>query len=302
MLGTIPNAKLVRQWQPGIHIIPFQFASARVAQQDAATRHRYALDREAICKRVGVKLDNDNRLLSGPLPYGSLGYDTKVPGWTYQPILAKALIFAVKREFKSITPLIFAHQGNEATRLACQEIVRQLREAGLDVSLVEIDDRFPDPREADLRFEMTTVTEPFYDLVTMLTRDNPTLFQFADPRLRQTLIELMQVPRRDRGEHAVAATAPGAARKLAVLPALAMVRLVSGCDSVSGLLEKPSRSSEHRRLEGDAASARRMDDAHLAAHPPHPTGHVRQERRRDLDSAVAPRTITSQSAQKRDTA
>ena len=191
---NIPSVKPVKLTTPKVSVLQLNFDRDALRSPTLRRAIVYAIDRAEILRKIGASDDKDVKLLTGALPYGAFGYNTETKLWPYEPYLAKTLVAAVTKELKTIPPLTFAHQGNESTRMACEEIAKQLRSIGLQVTLTEIDERAPDPREADLRYQMLSVSDPIFDLVTTLTRDNPSLVRNAGPRLRQYLIDLLKVP------------------------------------------------------------------------------------------------------------
>jgi ABC-type transport system substrate-binding protein len=191
---NIPGVKVVKTSTPKVSLLQMNFDREALRSPTLRRAIVYAINREEVLKKVGAGDDKDVKLLTGPLNHGAFGYNMKTEPWAYKPFLAKTLVAAVAKELKAVPPLTLAHQGNESTRMACDEIAKQLRAAGLQITVVEVDERSPDPREADLRYQTLTVSDPIFDLVTVLTRDNPSLFANAGPRLRQYMIDLLQIP------------------------------------------------------------------------------------------------------------
>jgi ABC-type transport system substrate-binding protein len=191
---NIPNVKPVKLTTPKVSVLQLNFDREAFRNPTFRRAIVYAIDRAEILRKIGVGDDKDVKLLTSPLPQGAFGNNPNTQLWPYQPFLAKTLVAAVTKELKAIPPITFAHQGNESTRMACEEIAKQLRAAGLQVNLIEVDERSPDPRDADIRYQMLSVSDPIFDLVTTLTRDNPSLIRNAGPRLRQYLIDLLKIP------------------------------------------------------------------------------------------------------------
>jgi ABC-type transport system substrate-binding protein len=193
-LKTLPGVKQVKIATPKVGLLQLNFDREALRLPTLRRALVYAIDRAAVLQRIGAGEDKDVKLLTGPLPYGVFGYNLKTEPWPYQPFLAKTLTAVAAKELKALPPLTFAHQGNESTRLACEEIAKQLRAAGFQITLMEVDERAPDPRDADIRYQTLTVSDPIFDLITTVTRDNPSLVAHAGPRLRQYMIELLQTP------------------------------------------------------------------------------------------------------------
>jgi ABC-type transport system substrate-binding protein len=191
---TMKDVKIVRRGAPTLCLLQLNFNREAMRSPDLRRALVYALDRRKVIDRVGAAEDKEVKLLNGPVAVDGFGYNSKIADRANDTSNAKVLVKAVEKNLKSLPPLTLAHQGNESTRLACDEIAKQLRNVGLQVTVVEVDERSPDPRQADLRFQTVAVSDPIFDLVTVLTRDNPSLFENAGPRLRQLLIQLLQVP------------------------------------------------------------------------------------------------------------
>ena len=191
---NLPGVKPVKIATPKVNLLQFNFDREALRSPTLRRALIYAIDRKAILQKVGAGEDKDVKLLTGPLPEGAFGYNTQTQHWSFEPFLAKVLTAAVAKELKALPPLTLAHQGNESTRLACEEIAKQWRAAGFQINLIEVDERSPDPREADVRYQTLTVSDPIFDLITVLTRDNPSLVANAGPRLRQYMIDLLQTP------------------------------------------------------------------------------------------------------------
>ena len=189
------EAKLVRLSRPRVHVIQFNLHRRELRNSNVRRAIAYAVNREGACAEVGIKLDDDNRLLATPLPYGSFGTDADLPQHEYDPYLAQALLVALRRQFKALPPLTLAHAGNETSYAACEAMVADLNRVGLRVTLVDLDENATlRPLDADLRYVIYDVTDPIFQLVTILTRDNPSLAQYASPWLRDVLVRLLQVP------------------------------------------------------------------------------------------------------------
>jgi len=189
---NLAGVKAVKVTAPKLSILQINFDREALRKPALRRAMVYAIDRMEVLRKVGASDDKDVKLLTGPLPSDAFGHNPKTQAWPYDPYLAKTLVAAVTKELKAVPPLTFAHQGNESTRMACEEIAKQLRAAGLQINLIEIDERSPDPRDADLRFQMLSVSDPIFDLITTLTRDNPSLYRNAEPRLRKYLVDLLR--------------------------------------------------------------------------------------------------------------
>lgn len=193
--AKLEGVKLVTLAKPRIHLLQFNLRRRELRQRALRRAIDYAIDRQAIFAKLGVAMDPVNRPISGPLPHGSFGDNPKVEARPADLVLAKALVVGVRKELQTLPPLRLAHRGDETSRAACALIVADLVKAGLTVSLVDVDlDPSLEAVETDLEYRSYTVTDPVYDVITLLTRDNPTLTEHGSPWLRQKLVELVDVP------------------------------------------------------------------------------------------------------------
>lgn len=192
---AIPHARLVRQSLPRVHVIQFNLQRRELRHRALRRAMDYAIDRVAICGEVGVVLDDENRLVTGPLPFGSFGYNGKVEQRPHDPFLARSLVSGVRKELQTLPPLKIAHSGDETSRAACERIAASWRKAGLSIAMIDLDaDPSQNPLDADLWYQSHTISDPIYDTITLLSRDNPTLAEQGTPWFRQRLVELIDVP------------------------------------------------------------------------------------------------------------
>lgn len=191
---AIPGARVVRLGRPTVHVLQFDYRRELLRDRTLRRAIDYAIDRNAILKAVGVTPDEHNRVITAALPYGSFGYNEKVEAREHNPLLAKAIILGLRKKHGSLPTLTLTHTGNETTLAACQLIAQSLREAGLSIIVTDRYDERLRSAQSDLRFESYVVKEPLYHLITLLTRENPTLLEQTSPWLRQQLVELQNVP------------------------------------------------------------------------------------------------------------
>jgi ABC-type transport system substrate-binding protein len=194
-VAAMEGVRLVEITRPRVHLIQFNLQRRELRNRTLRRAIDYAINRDAIFTKVQQPINEKNRPISGPLPFGSFGYNEKIEPRPYDRFLAKALVVGVRKELQTLPPLKLAHSGDETSRVACEMIVENLRTVGLNVSLVDLDadPSFP-PGTADLRYQSYVVTDPIYDVVTLLTRDNPSLSEHGSPWFRQKLVELVDVP------------------------------------------------------------------------------------------------------------
>lgn len=234
--GKLPGVKVVRQALPRIHMLQFNMGRVEFRNRTLRRAIAVAINREGILANLGVKLDKENCLTTGPLPVGSFGYNAAIEGRPYDPILSRVLLQGVRRQFASMPTFRMSVSGNETERTAAAEIVKNLEKIGLKITLIDYEGTASaDPLDGDLRYMAYTVTDPIYDLTTLLTRANPSLAVNASTWLRDKLVQLVQVP----NPSAAKAILPEIHRILfddvAVVPLWQLYDHFAVADSVGGL-------------------------------------------------------------------
>ena len=170
---------------PSLHaLIPNQnrpFSSSRIFRRGLA----YAIDRQKILERdlLGGFDTPGCRLLSGPFPIGissddPIGYahDAKFEPVPYDPRHAKTLIQLAQIELQNIAKkkelpapkleeLILVHPPNEVARVACAEMVEDLKVIGIPCALkvLPVGQTRPEDDEWDLLYLDYLIGEPLVD-------------------------------------------------------------------------------------------------------------------------------------------
>lgn len=232
--------RLLRQAEPRIHLL--QFGLDRPEMRDRTLRRAiaYSIDRAAIFQKIQLKMDEENRIVSGLVPYGTLGYDTTIEPWPYDPGLARALVLGLRKQKGAVARLTLGFSGTETTRAACQEIARFVSAAGIEVGLIDFDEQpAVHPLQVDLRYQTVLVTNPIYDPVTVLTRDNPSLAQHSSPWLRRKRVELLTVPNRAVARELLPELHRMLHEDVAVLPLWQWVDHFVASENVAGIPDRP---------------------------------------------------------------
>lgn len=189
---SIARARVVSLSTPIVHVVQFNWNQRALRDRTLRRAIAYAIDRNAILERLGASSDAAT-LPSAPWPIGSFGYDSSILPRPYDPVLAKTLVAAVRRKGLSIPNLRLLHGGTQADRLVCEQMAAGLKAAGVEVALEAFDPASPSSRKTvDLVYTALTITEPVQDVVHVLTRDNPSLWNYASPWLRQAVVDLSQ--------------------------------------------------------------------------------------------------------------
>lgn len=239
-IKKIPGARLVRVAHPRVHVIQFNLDRRELRHRTLRRAIDYAIDRAGILETLRVKIDDDNRILTGPMLHDSFAYNASVEIRPHDPYLAKALIQAARKELRVIGQLTLAHSGNESSRTACEAIVRSLNEIGLSARLIDLDkDPGVNPFAADLRYQSYRLSDPVYDVLTLLTRDNPTLAEHGSSYLRHLLTELAAVPNESTARTLLPLLHQTLHDDSAILPLWQWVDHFAVSDAISELPDKP---------------------------------------------------------------
>ncbi|MBY0585730.1 hypothetical protein K2X85_01050 [bacterium] len=191
---NLPRAKLIRRQAPTVFALQFNFRQAFLRDRTVRRAIRYGLDTDTITRKLGLSKEDVVRPTT-IWPVGSFGYDTSIVPAKGDLVLSKTLLSASQKKFGVIPSLRLVHTGSEADRQACEAIAQDLSRVGLRITVASFDPRSPvSPLSADLRYVGLTIKDPVFDVMTFLTRDNPTLAEFSGPWLRQLLVDLVDVP------------------------------------------------------------------------------------------------------------
>jgi tetratricopeptide (TPR) repeat protein len=192
--ANVPQTHVVLRPTPTVFALQFNFRQQFLRDRTVRRAIRYGLDINALMQQLGLAQKGVQRP-TAVWPVGSFGYDPSIIPTNSDIVLARTLIEATKKKIGVLPTLRLVHTGSEADRLACERIANNLTRIGLKINVAPFDPRSPvSPLAADLRYVGLTVNDPVFDVMTFLTRDNPTLAEFASPWLRQMLVELVDIP------------------------------------------------------------------------------------------------------------
>ncbi len=174
---------LVRGAVPALHAISFDF-KARAELQNWALRRAlvYAIDRQAILE--GPLLNGPARegdeLVNGPFPRGSFAFLPDLQYWPHDPVLAKGLADAAKKELR-VQNLKFTmqHPDTEEATEACKFIKEYWRNIlKVDVDLVarptqQLEEEVALGRRFELVYRVHYVRDPVLDAARVLCLGPP---------------------------------------------------------------------------------------------------------------------------------
>jgi peptide/nickel transport system substrate-binding protein len=191
---------------PGLHAISFDFRRREFESWTLRRAMVYAIDRLAILE--GALLDGPssggegNELINGPFPKGSFAFEPNLEPWLYDPVLAKGLADASKKELRvSNFKFTLAHPDTEEAATACKFIKEYWRVVGIDVDLramptQQLEEEVALGRRFELVYRVHYVRDPVLDAARVLclgppiAPDGAVMPNAASGWLRQTLRDL----------------------------------------------------------------------------------------------------------------
>lgn len=238
---SLADARVVELAGPIVHVLQFNWNQRALRDRTLRRAVALAVDRRAILEKLGVDPGDASALPTAPWPVGGFGYDPAVEPRPYDPVLAKTLVAAVRRKRSSLPVLRLLHDDVQADRIACEEIARGLTFAGLEVQLVASNPAAPvSPSTADLYYAGLRVAEPVQDMVALLTRDNPSLWDHASPWLRQAVVNLVDVPTITDARQLMSRLHRAIHDDAAILPVWQGPEWIAVSNRVSGMPERPT--------------------------------------------------------------
>ncbi|GEM_PF-955402 len=131
--------RVVKTGVPSVHSIAFDFRTRADLQSHTLRRAMmYAIDRKAILEGavLGAPAREGDELINGPFPRGSFAFEPSLEAWTYDPVLAKGLADASRKELK-VERLRYTLQypDVEEVKVACEFIREYWKIVGIDLEL-----------------------------------------------------------------------------------------------------------------------------------------------------------------------
>jgi ABC-type transport system substrate-binding protein len=174
---------------------------AELPPQDFAIEQRRLLaERTAIDE--ALRLLDENTLADGPFPKDSYAFDSSFEPWYFDPVLAKALAEACKKELKTQSlRFTLQHPDVEEAREACRFLQAYWKNVGIEVELrarptQELEEDVALGKRFDLVYRIHYVRDPVLDAARVLclgppvSRNGEAFPNCGSPWLRQNLREL----------------------------------------------------------------------------------------------------------------
>jgi ABC-type transport system substrate-binding protein len=196
---------LVRGAVPALHAIAFDFRTRGELQNWALRRAMvYAIDRLSILEGSilrGPSSDGDE-LVNGAFPKGSFAFEPGLEPWPYDPVLAKGLADAAKKELRVQNLTFRLHYPDiEEAREACRFIKQYWSIIGIELELKPmptqlLEEEIANGQRFELVYRMHYVRDPVLDAARVLclgppiAPDGAVMPNAASAWLRQNLRDL----------------------------------------------------------------------------------------------------------------
>ena len=207
-LAANPDYKVGRFTRPSLHRIALDGRTLALRNRNLRRALSYALDRRTLFEETILRhpADDLNRLADGPFPKGSYADAPDVKPLDYDPLLAKMLVAAARRELGNAPiKLTLDYPAMPESQAVVPRIVESLALVGIAVVATErpeseLESSLRAGRRFDLAYRAGRCDEPFLDAGPLLSpaydappHSNP-LASIASPRILQLLLQLERAP------------------------------------------------------------------------------------------------------------
>ncbi|WP_435006185.1 ABC transporter substrate-binding protein [Tundrisphaera lichenicola] len=193
---------------PSVHRIALDGRTEALRNRKLRRALSLAIDRRLLLEEVLLRRPPDdlNRVADGPFVHASFVDAPDVPPLDYNPILAKGLVAAAKKELGgNPIKLTLEYPATAEARAACPKIAEAFRLIDVEIELVEraesdLESSLRSGRSFDLAYRASRPSLPLHDIGPMLIPgyDAPSasdaLGSAASSRILQLLIELERAP------------------------------------------------------------------------------------------------------------
>ncbi len=207
-LTANPEIKVGRYARPSLHRIAIDGRNPLLRNRSLRRGISYAIDRKTLLEETLLHRppDGPNTLSDGPFPKGSTADAPDVKPLEYDPLLAKMLIAAAKKELGGQPiKLAFAYPAIPEAQAVVPKIVESFKLVGLDVVPTEypptaLEDDLRSGKRFDLAYRAGRIDDPTIDVGPFLSpcydappAVNP-LSALASARILQLLLLLERAP------------------------------------------------------------------------------------------------------------
>lgn len=175
-LAKNSELKIGRYGQPKLHQIAIDGRNPALRNRTLRRGISYAIDRKTLLEETLLKrgADDQNAVSDGPFPKGSYADAPAVKPLGYDPLLAKMLVAAARKEMGGgPIKLKFAYPAIPEAQAVAPRIAEALRKIDLEIDLVErpesdLEEELRSGRRFDLAYRALTCAEPVTDVGPIL--------------------------------------------------------------------------------------------------------------------------------------
>ena len=203
-LAAEPGIKVGAYSRATMHVIALDGRNPVLRLRTLRRALSYAIDRKGLLEEFVIKrpVDEQDRPADGPFPKGSYADAPGVPQLEYNPMLAKMLTAAARKEIGgSPIQVKFEYPPSSEARAVANRLVYAFKSAGVEVQPIEVgesqlESELRAGRKFDLAYRAVRLDEPVSGAGPLLVPgyDAPPgancLASAASPRILQLLLEL----------------------------------------------------------------------------------------------------------------
>jgi peptide/nickel transport system substrate-binding protein len=207
-LAREPDVKVGRYADPGVHRIALDGRTPSLRNRTLRRALSLAIDRRVLLEEFVLRhpADAGNRVADGPAVRGSPFDAANVDPLDYDPLLARMLVAAARRELNGAAiALTLEFPAIAEARAACPRIAEGFRLIGVEVTLrerpeSELEAELRAGRRFDLAYRASRAGDAFHDLGPALCPgydappDADALASLASPRILQLLLQFDRAP------------------------------------------------------------------------------------------------------------
>ena len=207
-LAADPEIKVGRFTRPNLHRIALDGRTLSLRNRTLRRGLSYAIDRKSLLEETLLRRPSDanNAVADGPFPKGSYADAADVKPLGYDPLLAKMLIAAARKELGGAAiKLTLDYPATPEAQAVVPKIVDALRLVGVEIVAVErpeaeLEAELRAGRRFDLAYLSSPCVEPALDAGPLICPgyDAPpqadALGSLASPRILQLLLQLERAP------------------------------------------------------------------------------------------------------------
>ncbi|MFO0950922.1 MAG: ABC transporter substrate-binding protein [Isosphaeraceae bacterium] len=206
-LAANPEYKVGAYARPSMHRIAIDGRNPVLRNRNLRRGLSYAIDRGTLLEETVLRRPPDaaNLVADGVFPKGSFADAPDVKPLEYDPLLARMLVAAARKEFGKPIELTFEYPAVPEAQAVVPKIVEAFTAAGLQIKAVErpeseLESELRGGRRFDLAYRAGRLGDPVVDAGPMLTPayDAPPssdpLASLASPRILQLLLQLERAP------------------------------------------------------------------------------------------------------------